>query len=82
MQSFDLLDNKRIANQRTNEVLASAPASGIASDAQLPTLNNTIYQADPSQMPYFIAKLNKDGFIEYADERKQFIIPINSEVRF
>ena len=74
-----------------NPEFPSAPASGAKSDpsgAQLTFLGKTEVAkvACPTialrGRPYFVAKLLENGVLEHHHKEQQFIIPIDSEVRF
>jgi hypothetical protein len=36
----------------------------------------------PEELPYYTAKIDEEGQIEHDDDRKQFIVPTHTEVRF
>lgn len=37
---------------------------------------------DDPDRPYFVARMNDQGVLDHTDKEKQFIIPVDSEVRF
>ena len=54
--------------------IPSAPASGAM------TQNKT--KRNRKDWPYYVARFRESGRINHSDKRKQFIIPVDSEVRF
>lgn len=40
------------------------------------------FGSDDLDRPYFVARMNENGELEHSETEKQFIIPVDSEVRF
>ena len=70
MQSFNLIDDKKIPHQPAMpyEAMPSAPASGARADG--PRSGTAVKNAMQVEQPYYVAKLDENGFIEYTDDRK------------